>query len=176
MKKIIKPLILVLIVSILGFLGYKIAAKISHKKEVAQRIQQLPDFSYNTLKGVVVTQNTLNKNYNTVFINFNTECDYCKHEAAQISEHFATFKNTQFVFVSNQDANTITTFANTYNLLHHDTIVFALDTNNDFSTTFDTQSFPYAALYNPNKQLIKIFKGSVTAKALLKALKVIEKE
>jgi len=159
------------IISLLSFLGYKIISKISHKKEVSERIQQLPNFSYITLKGTSLTQNTLNKNFNTVFINFNTECDYCKHEASQINEHFSSFKNTQFVFVSSQDVNTIKEFANTYNLLQHDTIYFALDTENDFSTTFDTHSFPFAALYSPNKQLIKIFKGAVTAKTLLKALK-----
>jgi len=170
MKKIIKPFILLFIISLLSFLGYKITDKINHKKEVSERIQLLPNFSYNTLKGAVVTQNSLNKKFNTVFINFNTECDYCKHEASQINDHFASFKNTQFVFVSNQNVNTIKEFANTYNLLQHDAIYFALDTKNDFSTTFDTHSFPYAALYNPNKQLIKTFKGAVTAKTLLKAL------
>lgn len=168
MKKIIKQLLLLLIVSFLSFLGYKIATKINHKKEVSQRIKQLPDFSYITLKGGVVTQNTLNQNYNTVFINFNTECDFCKYEAAQISKRFTTFKNT--LFVSNQDATIIKEFAKTYNLLQHDTVTFAIDTENNFSTTFDTHSFPYAALYNTNKQLIKVFKGAATVKTLLKAL------
>lgn len=169
-KQIIKLLLLLLITSTLIYLSCKIVTKLNHKKEVAQRIKQLPNFSYNTIRGTVVTQNTLNQNYNTVFINFNTECDFCKHEAAQISEHFVTFKKTQFVFVSNQDANIIKEFANTYNLLQHDTVIFALDTKNNFSTTFDTHSFPYAALYNTNKQLIKVFKGATTAKTLLKAL------
>ena len=53
MKKILKILIPILVISLLAFMGYKVVNKINHKKQVAENIKQMPAFSYVTLENKV---------------------------------------------------------------------------------------------------------------------------
>jgi hypothetical protein len=58
MKKKIRIIGLLLIVSVFGFLGFKIANKLSHKKEVTARTKTIPNFSFLDTKGNVYTKKT----------------------------------------------------------------------------------------------------------------------
>ena len=50
MKKTLKIVIPILVLSLLAFIGYKVVSKINHKKQVAENIKQMPNFSYLTLE------------------------------------------------------------------------------------------------------------------------------
>ena len=76
MKKTLKIVIPLLVISLLAFMGYKVVSKINHKKQVAENIKKLPTFSYLTLDNKVFTQENLVQNKPTLFIYFNSECDF----------------------------------------------------------------------------------------------------
>ena len=59
MKKTLKIVIPLLVISLLAFMGYKVVSKINHKKQVAENIKKLPTFSYLTLDNKVFTQENL---------------------------------------------------------------------------------------------------------------------
>ena len=51
-----------------------------------------------TLKEELFSNKNLKPNQSTIFIYFNSECDFCQHEAQTISNHIDKFNAVQFVF------------------------------------------------------------------------------
>lgn len=168
MKKYLKPLIGIILISVFVFLGYNILKKISYKKEVAERIKTIPNFNFLTLNNEGFTQNDLATNKNNLFVYFNSECDYCQSEATQISENLTKFKTTQFIFVSFESIEGIKQFAEIHYLLNKENIVFLQDKEMIFEELFDAKSIPFMLLYSKDNQLIKKYKGATKIDNILK--------
>ncbi len=170
MKKTVKIGIVIAILSLLGYLVTQVFTKMQYKKEVAIQLQTLPQFNFTTLKGKIFTQDNLKPNTATVFIYFNSECDYCQHEAQSIYKNLEAFKNAQLIFVSEQPKEKIAEFANTYKLNNQPNITFLHDATYTFAHRFDATSIPYTLIYNKTQQLVKKQKGQLLAKTIVKAL------
>lgn len=163
-----KPLIGAILISVLVFLGYNISKKISYKKEVAERIKTIPEFSFLTLDNETFSEKELSKNSYKLFMYFNSECDYCQSEATQISKKVTLFKDTQLIFVSFEPVEGIKEFAETYNLLDIDNIIFLQDKKMVFEELFDAKSIPFMLLYSKDNLLIKKYKGATKIDNILK--------
>lgn len=170
MKKQLKIVIAVLIISIIGFLGFKIGSQLNHKKEVAERIQSIPDFSFKTLSGDAFTHKDIDTKQPKLFVYFNSDCDFCHAEAQQIYDNLEKLKGIQVVFISFEPATSIKVFAEQYKLANEENIVFLEDVDILFSRLFDAKSIPYMLLYSKDNDLIKKFKGSTKIENILKAL------
>ncbi len=170
MKKYIKIAIAILIISIIGYLGVSITKKIKYKNEVAERIKTIPNFSFFTLNGISFSEKELTESTNKLFVYFNTECDFCQHEAQQISEHLSEFKNTQIIFVSFEEIETIKIFADKYNLLNKENVLFLQDKKLEFLEIFDAKSIPFILLYGSENKLIKKFKGATKMEKIITLL------
>lgn len=170
MKKNIKFIIPFLFIVVLGFVVYKIADKINHKKEVAENIKQIPNFSYEKNNGTLFTNKDLKKEIPVIFVYFNTECEFCNEEANMIKENIDKFKNTQILFISFEDKAIINSFASQHKLLEYDNVYFLCDSKTSFASTFDVNSLPCLVLYDKNQQLIEKIKGQIKAEVLIKKL------
>jgi peroxiredoxin len=170
MKKFLKIIIPILVLGLLGFMSYKVITQINHKKQVAEHIKTLPTFAYTSITGEAFTNKSLKENTPTVFVYFNTECEYCQSEAKQIQENKDQFKNVQLVFISFEEPKKITAFANNYKLNHYDNITFLSDTKITFAATFDVKSLPTVVLYDANQKLIAKIKGQTKVATILKHL------
>lgn len=170
MKKILKITIPILFLLVLGFVGYKIVTQINHKKEVAENIKTIPVFSYETIENKTFTNDNLKNNQATIFVYYNSECEFCNHEAQMIQQNIAKFKNVQILFVSFEEATTIKQFATQHQLLNYDNVSFLCDSKATFAITFDVKSLPCLVLYDKNQQLIEKIKGQVKAETILKKL------
>ncbi len=170
MKKILKIIIPILALSLLGYLGYSVVTKMQYKSEVSKTLQSIPNFSFKTLDNTIFTNAELVTNTPTVFIYFNTECDFCQHEAQSIGDNLAQFIHVRLLFVSTEPIETIRAFAKTYNLLTQQNITFLYDSTHTFSNRFDANSIPYILIYNKKQELVKKHKGQLRPKAILKAL------
>jgi thiol-disulfide isomerase/thioredoxin len=168
MKKYIKPLVGIILVSVLVFLGYNISKKISYKKEVAERIKTIPEFSFLTLSKETFSKKKLTKGAYKLFVYFNSECNYCQSEAAQISKKLTQFKDTQLIFVSFEPIEGIKEFAKTYNLLNKKNVIFLQDKKMIFEELFDAKRIPFMLLYSKDNQLIEKFKGATKIENILK--------
>lgn len=168
MKKYLKPIIGIVLISVLIFLGYNISKKITYKKEVAERIKTVPEFSFQTLNNKGFTQEGLTKNEYKLFVYFNSDCDYCQSEAKQISNNLPQFKNTQLLFVSFEPIKGIKQFAKTYNLLDKENITFLQDKEMLFEELFDAKSIPFILLYSKDNLLIEKYKGAAKIDNILK--------
>ncbi|SHG10519.1 AhpC/TSA family protein [Flavobacterium segetis] len=122
MKKYLKIFIPLVFLSLLSFMGYKIVTKINHQKEVAANIKTIPAFKYQNLNGESFSNKNLKMDTPTLFIYFNSECEYCNEEAQMIKEHINAFNPFQLVFVSFEQPTKIASFAKKHNLLNYDNI------------------------------------------------------
>lgn len=170
MKKKVRIIGLVLIGSIFGFLGFKIASKIKYKKEVAENTRTVPNFSFLDTNGGTYTNKDL-PSKSTIFIYFNSDCNYCKSEATKIQERLEDFKEVQLVFVSFEEQESIIEFAKQYNLHNKENVVFLEDKKGIFSQIFDVNSIPYIVVYDKNKNFLQKFKGATKIDNILAVLK-----
>ena len=170
MKKALKILIPILVLSLLAFMGYKVVSKINHKKQVSENIKKMPTFSYLTLDNKVFTEEDLAQNKPTLFIYFNSECDFCNHEAEMVQQNLEQLKAIQVVFISYEPVDKIKQFATKFKLLHHANISFLSDSKISFATTFDVKSMPCLVLYDKENNLIEKIKGQVKIETVLNKL------
>ena len=167
MKKILKILLPILVLSLLAFMGYNVVNKINHKKQIAENIKKMPAFSYVTLENKVFTNEKLKQNKPTLFIYFNSECDFCNHEAEMVQQNLEQLKDIQVVFISYEPIEKIKSFAAKFKLLHHANIYFLSDSKITFATTFDVKSMPCLVLYDKENNLIEKIKGQVKIEMVL---------
>lgn len=168
MKKYLKIIIPLLVLSLIAFMGYKVVSKINHKKAVAENIKTIPAFSYvSIIDDTVFTNGSLVANKSTLFIYFNSECEFCNHEAEMVEENIAKLKDIQIIFVSFEEKEKIKLFAKQYKLLNHANIHFVCDTKASFATTFDVKSLPTVVIYNRDKELVEKIKGQVKIETIL---------
>ena len=167
MKKTLKIVIPILVISLLVFMGYKVVSKINHKKQVAENIKKMPTFSYLTLENKVFTQENLVQNTPTLFIYFNSECDFCNHEAEMVQQNIEQLKAIQVVFISYEPIEKIKAFATKFKLLNHANIYFLSDSKITFASTFDVKSMPCLVLYDKENNLIEKIKGQVKIETVL---------
>jgi len=170
MKTSLKLILILLFTGILVFLGYQIRSKINHKNEVAQNIKTIPAFTYQNINGGAFTNKNLKKDTATIFIYFNTECEYCDHEAQMIEENITKLKKIQLVFVSFEKPEQIKKFAQKHQLTTYDNVYFLCDNKVTFVATFDVNSLPCLVLYDKNQNLIEKIKGQTSIKILLKKM------
>ena len=170
MKKALKILIPILVLSLLAFMGYKVVSKINHKKQVAENIKKMPAFSYLNLENKIFTNENLEEGKPTLFIYFNSECDFCNHEAEMVQQNIEELKAIQVVFISYEPIEKIKQFATKFKLLNHANIYFLSDSKITFATTFDVKSMPCLVLYDKDNNLIEKIKGQTKAETLINKL------
>ncbi|MDA9970411.1 redoxin domain-containing protein [Flavobacteriaceae bacterium] len=165
-----KLIIPILVLALLGYLVFNVVTKIQFKNAIEKKLETIPNFSFITLDKKVFTNSDLKLNTPTVFIYFNSDCDFCQYEAQSISEHSTYFKNVQLLFVSTEDILTIKNFAISYDLLNQSNISFLQDNTDTFSTRFDANSIPFLLVYNKDQVLVKKHKGQLKPTAIMKLL------
>ncbi|WP_264553261.1 TlpA family protein disulfide reductase [Flavobacterium sp. N2038] len=171
MRKSLKSIFILLFVSTFLFLGYQILSKINYKKEVQQNIKTIPKFSYQNIKGGIFTNENLKTETPTIFIYFNTECEYCNEEAQMIHKNIKKFESVQIIFVSFENIEQIKNFAQNHQLINYDNIHFLHDSKATFTSTFDVTSLPCIVLYDKNQKLIEKIKGQTKPENIIQKLK-----
>lgn len=170
MKNQLKIIIPILFIGVFAYFGYQIYSKIQHKKEVAEHIKTIPKFEYQNIKGGNFTNENLKKDTPTLFIYFNSECDFCNHEAEMVQQNIEQIKAIQVIFISFEPIEKIKQFAIKYNLLNHANITFLSDSKITFATAFDVNSMPCLVLYDKENNVIEKIKGQVKIETVLEKL------
>lgn len=169
-KKYIKIILPVLFLGLFGFLIFQITSKINHKKEVAENIKTIPNFNFQNVNGGRFTNENIIKNTPTLFIYFNSECEFCNEEAEMIKVNVENFRPFQLIFISIEKPELIKSFAVKHKLNHYDKIYFISDTQVSFAPTFDVKSLPCLVLYDKNQHLIEKIKGQIKPEVLIEKL------
>ncbi len=170
MKKYLKIILPILFTTILGYFSFQIYSKIQHNKEVATNIKTIPKFEYQNVKSGVFSNTNLEKNTPTLFVYFNSECEFCNEEAQMIKQNINKFKSCQLLFVSFEKPESIINFAQKHQLNNYDNVHFLYDSKISFASTFDVKSLPCLVLYDKNQKLIEKIKGQTKAETIVKKL------
>jgi thiol-disulfide isomerase/thioredoxin len=154
---------------ILGFAFggfYLINKKAEEKAQAREKIQAMPNFQFLALDSTVFSAADLAER-KTVLVYFNSTCEHCQYEAAEISKHIKEFKNINLLFVSEQNLAEIRAFAETYGLDKQDNIKFLKAPNNGFYKLFGSSPIPSIFIYSADKQLVKNYKGETRIELLM---------
>jgi len=170
MKKIIGFITIVAILATLGYFSHRIYTKMQAKQEAISRMENLPSFILQKTDSTSYSHTNLLLNKFTIFIFFNSECDFCKHEAQSIYDELDLFTNVQFLFISSEPIEAISKFASEYQLINQPNITFLYDRNSLFSSELDIQSIPTVLIYNEHQKLLKKHKGQLNPNGILKII------
>ena len=100
---------------------------------------------------------------------FSPDCDHCQHEAQEIVARKADFRNTHIIMATTYPIARMNEFAATYGLDKMENVVMAKDPFYVLLSFYSIRQFPYLALYDKKRKLIKTFEGSVGIDAVLQA-------
>ncbi|NHN27377.1 redoxin domain-containing protein [Flavobacterium jejuense] len=170
MLKTIKIIIIISFTLLFSFLIYKIALAYIHKKEVAENIKVIPKFTFYDLNDKPFSNENLAEGVSTIFIFFNTDCHFCVEESKLIFNNIEEFNNSQLIFVSDEDGESIMQFAKENNLFGLKNMIFLKDKELKFGLMFDVNIKPSSIIYDKDKKLVEKFKGQTTIKKMLKKL------
>lgn len=168
-KKVLKYIIVVTLLSIVGYMGYAISSNLKHKAETAERLSTLPDFTFQTLYDNEFKSTEL-PNLPVVIIFFRTTCDHCQYEVKDILNVKEAFQNFKVIMVSEEELEEIKNFIAEYKLSDLTFMTFLRDSKMQFKSIFGTNTVPSIFIYDQNKKLKKIFVGETQVGAILKYL------
>ncbi|MFT3949066.1 MAG: TlpA disulfide reductase family protein [Agriterribacter sp.] len=170
MKMIFKTGILLLILSALLILSYKVITTVQQKKIVSNAIQTLPDFTVADLNGLPFSNSNLEKNTPVIFIYFNSTCDFCQHEAESIRENIQLFDKMRLLFLSSESPELIRNFARTYGFAEYENVTFLTDANSKLALKFGISTIPSTLVYGKDLKLVRSYNGQVKAGTIIKEL------
>lgn len=170
MKKAIKPISLIIIFLLLGYMSSSIYTSNKENKATAERVKNIPPFSFNDLHGYTFKNTDLSLQQNCLLIYFHPNCEHCQYEASLFIPNMKELSSYQILMISSDSIQNIKKFEEDYHLNEMDNIVMLHDPNYDFEKIFGTKMIPTSFIYNKNQRLKKIFKGEVKIEAILKNL------
>lgn len=170
-RKSILFVVLIFVLFLLAFMGYKVFSLSQQKDAIEQVLQKVPDFEFLTTNETSFNQTSIDSNTPTLFVFFNSECDFCRYEAQDIKVNIKELQDIEILFVSTEPMADIIGFSEEYNLNQHLNIHFLHDSTSAIYSLFDLTSYPYILIYNKNKKLLKRHKGQLNVQAILRVLK-----
>lgn len=159
MKKIIASLVVVTVLSAMGWLVKASISKIAHKKESNTTVSTLS----RTLSALKVSSEKSKEK--TVIVYFNSECDHCRWEVQEISKNKELFADAQLMFISHEPRETAVEF-----LMKHDMASFYLEAKPEHVLSTFSGIVPQLYIYQ-GEQLKERFHGEVKMELILEALK-----
>lgn len=170
MRKIIKLVVLLIIAGFLSYMFIRIHHKIVQKDAIAQKIKRIPSFTFfNVLDKDIFTADSIKKGKPCLIVYFNPDCEFCQHEAKQLSANIQKFRDDQILMISYVDMDKILKFRKEYHLKNKN-VTFLKDSNDQFIDDFGAASIPSIFIYNKDRKLTHHFIGETKVKALLKYL------
>jgi len=167
-RRKLKTLVYSILLALFIFLGNKVVDKILQKQELEQSISTIPNFNFETVNNTNFTKKHLKSGMYTVFLYFNSDCEFCQHEAQNINSNYHLLENVQLVFVSTESREKVKNFSEEYHLDQKPNTTFVYDKTTSFSKIFKPSSIPFNLIYDQNMKLLKTQKGQLTVQGLLK--------
>ncbi len=162
MLKYLRIAIIVVVLSLVGYLIFRITQTTQKKAIVAETIKKLPNFSFKDLSNKDFTEKDLNSAYtSTLVIYFNTTCDHCQYEAQEIYKNKEKFSKTQILLISDEPTKDLQAFQTQYKLSELPNLSVLEDKNKVFGKAFGITSIPIIFIYDADKNLKKHLQGGV---------------
>lgn len=172
MKKYLRILLIVFPIIFVAIMGLMIIWEIGRKKEIMDKVSDLPIFEFKYLaNNEVYSEGDLPDGQMVFIFHINSTCDFCTYEAKSIKRELIKFENAILIFISNEEEVTIQNFANEYGLWNEPNVIFLQDAEMRFGEIFGFQTIPGTIVYDKDKKHKETFKGVVSVNKLLDLIK-----
>jgi thioredoxin-related protein len=138
-------------------------------------LKTIPEFSFAKTNSEGVFQSKdIKKGKQTLIVLFSPTCIHCQLALNHLSNNYDEhFKNTQVILVSEYKADQVIPFLESHapKFLNNKNVELLYDSNYEFAPIFQPTSIPTFYLFDKNKNLVTIKKGSVEVNQIFKDLK-----
>lgn len=142
--------------------------KKEQKEEVNEVVNDYPNLTIQLTDGSVINGKSLSGEL--LFILFQPDCDHCQHEAQEIEENIAAFRDHTLYFISSSPIEEIKKFATEYKLAGIPNVRFGWTTTQSIINNFGPIQTPSVYIYSAQGKLIKHFNGQVAIGEILRYL------
>lgn len=101
---------------------------------------------------------------------FSPECEHCRKQTSLMTKNMAELRNTEIIMSTFQPIYKMKEFIRTYKLYQYQNVHVGRDVKYFFGPFFRVRTAPFLALYDKNRNLIKVFEGDVKVDRILEAL------
>lgn len=131
-------------------------------------IKDYPNLSIQLTDGSTINGKALEGE--VLLIIFQPDCDHCQHEAQEIEENIAAFRDHTLYFVSSSPMEEVKRFATEYKLAGIPNVKFGWTTTESIINNFGPIQTPSVYIYSSQGKLIKHFNGQVAIGEILRYL------
>ncbi len=138
-------------------------------------LKSIPEFSFVKMQSDgVFSSKDIKKGKQTIIVLFSPTCIHCQLALNHLSNNYDEhLKNTQILLVSEYKADEVLPFlkSNAPKFVDNKNVELLFDSNYEFGPIFQPTSIPTFYLFDKDKNLVSIKKGSVEVNQLFKDLK-----
>ena len=155
-----------LILTLLSFLA---ACHFGRDKDDLSGISSLPSFNIQLLDSTTLfNSRQISTGSPIVVVYFRPDCPHCQQETKDFIAHMNALKDFKIYLLTGAELNEIREFVRNFHLEHYQNVTVGKDHNHSFKSIFKPSSIPYLAIYDKDKQLIRIYDQEVPVEMLLK--------
>ena len=138
-------------------------------------LKSIPEFSFVKMQSDgVFSSKDIKKGKQTIIVLFSPTCIHCQLALNHLSNNYDEhLKNTQILLVSEYKADEVLPFlkSNAPKFVDNKNVELLFDSNYEFGPIFQPTSIPTFYLFDKDKNLVSIKRGSVEVNQLFKDLK-----
>ncbi len=138
-------------------------------------LKSIPEFSFVKMQSDgVFSSKDIKKGKQTIIVLFSPTCIHCQLALNHLNNNYDEhLKNTQILLVSEYKADEVLPFlkSNAPKFVDNKNVELLFDSNYEFGPIFQPTSIPTFYLFDKDKNLVSIKKGSVEVNQLFKDLK-----
>ena len=101
---------------------------------------------------------------------FSPECEHCQKQTSLMTRNMAALRNTEIIMSTFQPIYKMKDFIRQYSLYQYPNVHVGRDVKYFFGPFYRVRAAPFLALYDKNRNLIKVFEGDVKVDRILEAL------
>jgi thioredoxin-related protein len=149
------------------FLIYGIVEKVSANEMATKRKQILTAAPFFTIDSTYYEMGSINP---LLLIHFNSECDQCQNELAELKRNLAALQTMKVLLMSSENISKIKILASEFSLEQFSNVDFVKINRNDVYENFGSLATPHIFIYGKDRKLIKEFRGETKMEAILQYL------
>lgn len=159
------------ILLLVALLSISRAAKTqAHADTIPQHLKnlRLPDFKLLLTDSVTsFYTEQLSTKKTTILISFSPDCDHCKNQTKELTEHIQQLKDVQIVMATTYPFEMMKQFYIDYNIARYKNIIMGRDVLYFFPKYYRNHYLPLITIYNKNGELVHYFDGGVPTARLI---------
>lgn len=165
-----RKIFLGLVLLVLGFNTIKAQTAIDNRPTYVKN-PILPVFKLILTDSTLFTEKLIPQAEYTCIVYFSPDCSHCQYEADQLIKNIDSLKQVQFVWVSYRDFEDIRAFGKKYQFERYPNIIIGRDPEYTIPAFFQVKFTPFVALYDQNKEFLKVWESGVEMPELLQFIR-----